>query len=356
MARFLPLLVVLFLLAQSSTQAGGSPLSGSEAVGDRGAIATSADLETTRHPHVSTGSPGSLVGAAERSARAPVDDVRAETSPEGCVIERFTVFSPSMDRRIKAWAVLPPLYSEKNDARYPILYALHGRGAPHDTYAAMSRLRLALQTKPMIVVGFDADNASFYVDASRPQSISRDPADTTRAPSLFTTFFFDELLPVIETRYRVHSRQRMLTGFSMGGFGAVHYMLTKPALFCSVSTMSGVFFGLTPPPEKRAGQFAALLGDYAHAEPAYRSIDIPARIKQAADEAITLPPLLLHCGSEDVTSLATNRELRDLLREKGLRHEYQEAPGAHNWAYWHATAPTIIDFHWGTFPRLDPRH
>jgi hypothetical protein len=43
------------------------------------------------------------------------------SAPAGARVERFTVRSPSMDREIQAWAVLPPAYSENNDTRFPVL-------------------------------------------------------------------------------------------------------------------------------------------------------------------------------------------------------------------------------------------
>jgi S-formylglutathione hydrolase FrmB len=63
----------------------------------------------------------------------------------------------------------------------------------------------------------------------------------TPVKSLFTTFVFNECIPTIEKQYRINTSQRMLTGFSMGGFGAIHYMLTKPDQFVSVSSLSGWF-------------------------------------------------------------------------------------------------------------------
>ena len=98
-------------------------------------------------------------------------------SPEGCSIEKFTVPSKAMGREIRTVVVLPPAYAREGGARYPVLYALHGMGAPYTTWADMSPLRRSLVDHPMILVCFDGDKAGWYIDAKK------------KPDSRFTTFF-----------------------------------------------------------------------------------------------------------------------------------------------------------------------
>jgi hypothetical protein len=46
-----------------------------------------------------------------------------------------------------------------------------------------------------------------------------------------------------------------------------------------------------------------------------------------------LPFLYLDCGTED-PFLPTNRELKLILEQRKIPHEYRELPGTHEWAYW----------------------
>src|SRR5262249_13662049 len=123
-------------------------------------------------------------------------------------------------------------------------------------------------------VCFDADYGSNFVDAPRPILWSRDHKDTSLKKSLFTTFFFDELVPYLDKNYRVNPQQRMLTGFSMGAYGAYHYMLTKPDMFVSVGFMSGWFPGLIRPAKEEVRWWEPVLGPYAGNESFYKAADI----------------------------------------------------------------------------------
>ncbi|MEI6339858.1 MAG: alpha/beta hydrolase-fold protein [Verrucomicrobiota bacterium] len=257
-----------------------------------------------------------------------------------------------MGRDIKAVAVLPPEYQAHPEKKYPVLYALHGYDAPYDVYSEMAPLRQALATKPMIVVSFDADRGSFYLDSPilqtdylRPDKAGNSPTNQgTPVKSLFTTFFFDEFIPAINKCYRINSHQRMLTGFSMGGFGALHYMLAKPDQFVSVSSLSGFFPSLDDPELKDV--IERLLGPPPEGPKRYRLLDLYSRIRPLRKPTNwKLPPVYLHCGSED-RLLEQNHAMHKFLKEQDVACEFLETPGKHNWAFWKSASAGIIDFHW----------
>jgi S-formylglutathione hydrolase FrmB len=263
----------------------------------------------------------------------------------GCTVEKFTVNSPSMGRDIKVAVILPPGYADNSAKQYPILYTMHGVAAAYDCFSAMSTLLSGLKEKPMVVAMFDADNSSFYVDATLPQRYSRVKTDTSMAKSLFTTFFFDEYIPALDKKYRINPKQRMLTGFSMGGYGAFHYMLTKPEMFCSVSSMSGAFMDLSHIDDKIKAWMERLDGPMADHAAEYQAMDTYAQVKALADKGVKLPPIRLRCGTEDKLVVG-NQKMRDLLKSLNIPCEYEESPGGHNWKFWKTTMPDILDFHW----------
>jgi S-formylglutathione hydrolase FrmB len=310
---------------------------------------------------------------AEQAADAPKeppDKKTVETMPEGCTRELLTVASPSMKRRIRVAVVLPPDYAKKPDARYPVLYALHGMGAPYTTFTDMSPLRKYLVDHPMILVCFDGDRASCYVDS------------TEKPESQFTTFFFDELLPYVAENYRTSGR-RAVTGFSMGGYGALHYLLVRPELFTSVSSLSGAFTLFMPHADGRPPRHSELLGDYEKNRAAYDKCQVPGRLVKCVADGTHLPPLMLTCGTEDGL-VRQNREFVKLLVEqnavirrkrvepklKGITDRlerrrkseqlkaemmidftYVETPGGHDWPYWRGASDRIARFHWRHFQR-----
>jgi S-formylglutathione hydrolase FrmB len=266
-------------------------------------------------------------------------------SPEGCAIEKFSVYSPSMGREIKAVVVLPPEYNNFPDKSYPILYTFHGTSAPYDTFAKMAPLRQALKDKPMIVTCFDADSDATYIDSPCRLPTGRNPKDTTPVKYLFTTFFLKEFIPAIDKSYRVNPTQRMLTGFSMGGFGAFHYMLAAPGNFVAVSSMSGFFKSLVTLNTADQDWFKPLLGSYTENQKRFAALDLYTQIKKQHATGIKFPPIYLTCGTED-HFLPDNQAMHAFLQQQGIPCEYHESPGDQNLAFWESNIGAIIDFHW----------
>lgn len=314
-----------------------------------------------------TATPATPPAAETRDVKGEaVPEKTVETMPEGCVRETFTVPSPSMNRDIRAAVVLPPEYATKPEATYPVIYALHGARAPYLTYSEMSPLRRFMVDHPMILVCFDGDPVGCYIDA------------TQKPDSQFTTFFFDELLPYIQKNYRTNG-QRAVTGFSMGGYGAMHYLLTRPEAFVSAGAQSGAFYMFSPPKPGGKPRHSELLGPYKGNETEYAKVAIFSRIEQRVADGKRLPPMQIRCGTEDFL-LQSNRELANflikqnvaikkriqpllkgvdkkemrkkfgMLRKKMmLDFEYTESPGAHNWPYWVGQSRAVAEFHWRHF-------
>jgi S-formylglutathione hydrolase FrmB len=307
------------------------------------------------------------------SATAPAAPAVTVT-PEGCIVEKFDVFSPAMKRQIHALVVLPPEYKDHPDQRYPVLYALHGGFAPYDCWSEMAPLRRALRQRPMIIASFDGDPLGWYIDS------------TVKPDSKFATFFFDEFMPYLDAHYRTNG-QRGVTGFSMGGFGAMHYMLCHPEKFASVSSLSLDYYRLNEKADKNGYELMALLGDPKQHPEDYAKIDIPSRVEAAVKNHVKLPPMMLYVSTEDwYGCCAENREFAKFLVEQNhliadeaareaagepdqakqdkLRGELvaarrinyisMESPGQHNWTFWRNASEMVIDFHWRSFRDAAP--
>jgi len=307
-----------------------------------------------------------LLGIPKSLAQAQTPAV--SSFPEGGTLEKITVASPSMGREIEVGVLLPPDYT-KGTGKYPVLFALHGRDASYLSFMDMVPLRVFLAKHPMILVTFHADKDSAYIDASH------------RPKSLFTTFFFKELIPHVSAKYRTDGRLA-LTGFSMGGYGAMHYLLEKPAAFSSVSTVSSAFelFEDTPETAKWRPWAEGLLGPVSTNPKGYENVVIFPRIEKSLAAGTKLPPLLMLCGTGDFL-LTSNRRFVDRLeaahqgllkqkipdldaikdakerrakmdavkKELFVDFEYRESPGAHDWPYWRDHFADAARFHWKHF-------
>ena len=69
------------------------------------------------------------------------------------------------------------------------------------------------------------------------------------SPRPLESVIIKELIPHVDQTYRTLAKRetRSVEGFSMGGFGAFHYLLVHPEMFAGVSSLSGVF-DITPAP------------------------------------------------------------------------------------------------------------
>ena len=283
-----------------------------------------------------------------KPAATPAGQKETTVAPEGCTIEKFTVPSKSMGREIKAVVVLPPEYAQKPEARYPVLYALHGMKAPYVAWSEMMPLRKSLGEHPMILVCFDGDSAGWYIDS------------TKKPESQFATFFFNELIPYIDGNYRTRADggSRGVTGFSMGGYGAFQYMLTHPEMFASISALSGAFERLGDRGPDVHESLVALLGAYNENKAAYQKYSIYSRLEERIAQGVHLPPVFIHCGTED-DLIKESRSLLSFLTEQNqkltkegkgtLVFQYKESPGKHDWAFWRDASVGVADFHWRSF-------
>ncbi|MFC8489991.1 alpha/beta hydrolase [Streptomyces sp. NPDC057235] len=84
---------------------------------------------------------------------------------------------------------------------------------------------------PLIVVMPDGGFAGWYSD----------PVGSHTGPHDWESFHVGQLIPWVDATFRTHAGAdgRAVSGFSMGGFGALKYAARHPGLFSSVSSHSG---------------------------------------------------------------------------------------------------------------------
>ena len=296
--------------------------------------------------------------------------------PAGCQLEKFTLHSVAMGRDIRVVVVLPPEYDGHPDRQYPVLYALHGRGAPYTSWASMAPMISSLKEKPMIVACFDGGYGSCYLDAPNDGMVDRSvvvrqprgkPEHTTKeqyqemvnewetAPatlkSLYTTFFLEEFVPALDHYYRVDVENRAVTGFSLGGFGALHYAFEEPRMFRSISGLSSAFFdeeAILGSMRRRRSSLRAVLGEYETNRMNYSKANQFTRLAEFVRTGERLPPIYQHCGRQDAL-LSGNRKMRDALKAAACDVTYKESDGAHNWSFWKQASKGVTDFHWKHF-------
>jgi enterochelin esterase-like enzyme len=138
----------------------------------------------------------------------------------------------------RAFVYLPAAYTKESEARYPVLYLLHGAGESERSWVEQGRMQFIMDNliddgsaRPMIVVA-DSGYAA-YPDAANPS----DRQSTTAA---FEEVLLKELVPLVDRRYRTQAdaAHRALAGLSMGGGQTLNIGLRHPESFAWLAGLS----------------------------------------------------------------------------------------------------------------------
>lgn len=197
----------------------------------------------TKHPRffqlIATGAAAiALVSAAwAQPAQTPARTHRWHNEPTralpvGVTHHRF--HSPAMKIDVGYSIYLPPGYTQDIQARFPVVYWLHGgggnelTGAPAVVPAADEAIRTGA-LPPMIIVFVNGGPAWHY--------------DDPPAGQLGETAFIDELIPLVDRTYRTIAdrNHRAIEGMSMGGRGTTRGVFKHPELFCSAAPLAAGF-------------------------------------------------------------------------------------------------------------------
>jgi S-formylglutathione hydrolase FrmB len=159
----------------------------------------------------------------------------------------------------------------------------------------------------------------------------------------YEDFFFEELVPYVESRYRIRGekRYRAVAGLSMGGGGAFVYALHRPDMFSSAAPLSAYLGPLTI--ESFRGRLGETDASDSEIE-AYFDHHSPLQlIENMPDDQLEAVRWYIDCGDDDF--LAEGNSLVHIaMIKKEIPHEYRVRDGAHNWTYWRESLPAVLEF------------
>lgn len=234
---------------------------------------------------------------------------------------------------------LPSSYKNDTQAHYPILYLLHGLTDNHRAWLEKGQMDRVMdelincgEIPPMIVIMPNAGDS-----------------DTRRVwngyfnmPGWnYEDFFFQELLPTVEAKYRAggSKEQRAIAGLSMGGGGSVGYAIAHSDMFVACYAMSA---WLTAEKRENADvkDKMAMLSNAVHDHD-------PVTIIEQADEAklnaLRSVKWFLDCGDDDFL-FDRNIDLYKVMRQKRFTAQLRVRDGSHNWEYWHNALRLCLPF------------
>lgn len=280
-----------------------------------------------------------LTGAVSACASSP----SGSTGPASIMVldqqsfgrmQYYRVRTPDINWDPGINVLLPDSYGANPSRRYPVMYLLHGGLQDFRKFDFEDDIRGLTAGKDIIVVMPDGGAAGWYCD----------PVSSLTGNRNWETFHIKQLIPWVDANFRTYAEAdgRAVSGFSMGGFGALKYMTKFPHLFSSVGSHSG------PASLRRDGAIVVhwanlssstveLAGGSVYGTPFNESkvsADNPVQhVSNFAGKRI-----MLVCGQADEIGTfdinETNvqrghREFSQLLSNAGIAHEAYELPGGH---------------------------
>jgi enterochelin esterase-like enzyme len=270
-------------------------------------LTLSGGLATAQQPGKKRPQPPIVLGPDDKPAfPAPPAgfDKRREGIPRG-KIETVEYDSKSVGARRKTLVYTPPGYSA--DARYPVLYLLHGIGGDETEWhgggapdVILDNLYADKKATPMIVV---MPNGR----AQPNDRAERNPFKSAPAFAKFEQDLLKDLIPFVESKYSAKRDRtdRALAGLSMGGGQALNFGLGNLDTFAWIGAFSAA--PNTRPPMELA----------PNPEETTRKLKL----------------LFVSCGDKDGL-LHVSQGVHGYLKDNKVPHIWHVPPGGHDFSVW----------------------
>ncbi len=257
----------------------------------------------------------------------------------GKVFDNLTLPSKILNGERKYAVYLPPDY-ESSGRSYPVLYLLHGAG---DDQTGWVQFGEVLQiTDKAIREGVSTAMIIIMPDANTgKRGYSNDAKGSWR----YEDFFFTELMPFVEKKYRIKTekRYRAISGLSMGGDGTFTYALHHPELFSSACPLSAATGPLTIEDARTRLKRADSTLTEEQISSYYKRQSVPALVQAMPDSLKKTVRWYIDCGDDDFL-YEGNSLVHIAMRKREIPHEFRIRNGAHNWTYWRESLPEVLNF------------
>jgi enterochelin esterase-like enzyme len=262
------------------------------------------------------------------------------------IMEGLSMYSRILGQEVKYSVILPDEYFSSNKS-FPVVYLLHGLGDNESSWLEYGRLsqfideeRRTGQIIPAIYImpqGFRSYYVNDYLGKFR-----------------YEDMFIKEFIPYIDSAYRTipDGRHRAITGYSMGGFGALVLPLKHPDVFSvsvplSISVRTDSQYMTESPQDEWDRQWGRLFGG----EEKSGKERITEYYKQNSpfyliknNRKIHGLKIYIDNGDDEQTLAKSNEELHMLMMDNAIRHEFRVRNGGHEFSYWREALPNALRF------------
>jgi S-formylglutathione hydrolase FrmB len=292
----------------------------------------------------------SAAGAAQRLESFPVPSLKGNVDVKSVRLNKVST--------LRATVMLPDGYDEDASKSWPVVYMLQGIGDNSEAWAAPGTGNIAKLAAglPAIVV-MPEGGRGFFLDWWR--------GGARNGPN-WQQYILDEVVPLIETRYRIKPGRQYhaMAGASMGGYGALLLGGQLPGYFGTAVSMSGLVddqsqdtqllipYGIGTNYERVWGR---VNGQYAEANNPIATPqnlgDTRVYLSSGNGKANWNLPFSLNSvlvgGPLEEATLKQNERYDRALTRAGVEHTRVVRGGVHDWPYWRRELPRAIE--WGFF-------
>jgi S-formylglutathione hydrolase FrmB len=238
-------------------------------------------------------------------------------------------------RRTWAYDVYLPLGYEESRLIYPVFYLLHGNGGSREDWVQKGRIQrttdslIARRDIPPVIIVMPDAGVSWYVDR-------RDKMETA---------VLRDLIADVEKNFRtLKAREgRLIGGLSMGGYGALRFVLKYPEKFAAAALLSPAIYDPLPPANSGA-RTVGTFGEPQFDERVWKSLNYPS-LWQGYLAKQTPVPMYINSGDDDEFMIeAEATRLYSLLRANHQPAELRIVNGAHSWEVWESTVGDAMKY------------
>jgi enterochelin esterase-like enzyme len=246
-----------------------------------------------------------------------------------------------------SYAVYLPDGYETSNLKYPVLYLLHGHG--QDLYAWVNFGHIQPTADALIARGEMPPAIIVMPDAGMTWFVDR--------KEKMETAVIQDLLGDVQRTFRVidDRKGRVIAGLSMGGYGALRFVLKYPEMFAAAGLLSPAIYDPEPPQgsgARKAGVFGAQEFDVQ----VWKELNYPALWDAFAAKKIAVPMYINSGDDDDFFIEAEATRLYSWLRKNGQPAELRIVDGPHRWPVWESTIGDAMRyvFRYAARPTLVP--
>ena len=235
---------------------------------------------------------------------------------------------------------------ERNGKPYPVLYLLHGHGLDHTGWLRMTQIEYCLRETDVIVV-MPNGNRGCFVDGFHTHR--------------YGTYLTEELPKRLGNWFNLSTRREdnFISGFSMGGYGALRAAFANPDKYAAVAAISPCIDmhkladvmpadapqrGIAFPPIPEIGRnFTEIFGDDAvHAASALNLENLAKAFQKSGERGLRTMTM---CGDRDPL-WEMNENFARFMKEEcpDVPFEFVPGEGMHTVEFWNGAIPGVLRF------------